>query len=94
MGSPPKIEIQPCDTGKNSGRESAGSRWRKGKPAIDRACRVLEGEGVFRFACEEGETVAVVEDGVFPVPGGTVYGGHASLACGQGYNVRCGGTWW
>ena len=97
MDSPPEIEMQPYDTGEDFGRESVGivgRRRRTKNPARNHAHLVLEREGAFRFAGEEGEKETVVEDDAPPVPGGTVHEGYASLAYGQDFDVRCGGLWW
>ena len=91
MGSPPEIEPQHHDTGKDFGRASDGTvgRRRPKKPSRNRAYLVLE--GIF-FEGEEGDIATVVEDDALPIPEGIFYGGHASLAHGQGRDVRCDGA--
>ena len=94
MGSPPEIEPQHYDAGKDFGRASAGTvgRRRTKKPSRTRAYLVLEGEGIFPEG-EEGDIATVVEDDALPIPEGIFYGGHASLAHGQD-DVCCYGAWW
>lgn len=107
-GRPPEIEVRMYNTKEDFGRaslemvEARGRHDRIKQPISDRAYVVLEGEGEFFFADEEGgEVVAVARYDVAIVPKNTVYDYRGRMrplllhapACEQDSGVHLDGLW-